>query len=314
VTIFSASCFGVYDSSGPTLGLDVAAETPRTAPLLPQNVTPGSLEKPQPEQVRASGHRHSAQNRRPALLGVPQRGQVIAPPHLRGSLAFRSRRTDGATAPPRPLPLHRLSAGRHLPKHRRSRRLTRCGESTPERPQAHVRLVAAHRNLARLSACPGQLGRGRGGRILPGLHQPVEVLAVEEEFPEFSAPPLLGDRQGDTDSPDHAERLPFTQRPWRDSEVRCRGGQVEQSGRARRTRLRCRRSGPPPSACGRRRRGRACDVPWLRSPRPAWFTAQADAGGREWRRTPTGVESLAPTRPKAATDGLSSGRAAKLRR
>ena len=50
---------------------------PKAVPQPPQNFTPGSFEKPHEGQARANEDPHSEQNRRPLLLPVPQRGQVI---------------------------------------------------------------------------------------------------------------------------------------------------------------------------------------------------------------------------------------------
>jgi len=149
--ICSARCFGVYDSS--TLGPDVAAEMPQAMPHLPQNFTPHSLEKPQPGPVRASGI--WAQNRRPALLGVPQ----LDTSSLALTSADRSHPevegpTCGAPAPPHffrlagsaPLGICRSIAIRDGQ--------TRCGESTPDRAHAHGPLRAARRSVPAIGIFP----------------------------------------------------------------------------------------------------------------------------------------------------------------
>src|SRR4029450_6069541 len=82
VRIFSARCLGVYVSGAVNRGPGAAGEAPKAAPQPPQNFTLGSFENPQEGQARAKGDPHSAQNRRPALLAVPQRGQFIASPSV----------------------------------------------------------------------------------------------------------------------------------------------------------------------------------------------------------------------------------------
>jgi hypothetical protein len=76
VRIFSARCLGVYVCGA--LNLDPGAAG--AAPHPPQNFTPGSFENPHEGHARANGEPHSAQNRRPGLLAVPQRAQFMASP------------------------------------------------------------------------------------------------------------------------------------------------------------------------------------------------------------------------------------------
>jgi hypothetical protein len=45
-------------------------------PQIPQYFSPGSIGLPQFAQPAATGDPHSTQNRRPALLSVPQLGQI----------------------------------------------------------------------------------------------------------------------------------------------------------------------------------------------------------------------------------------------
>src|SRR5215471_9084311 len=78
VRIFSARCLGVYASGATARDAAAGGETFKAAPHPPQNFTPGSFEKPHEGQAWAKEDPHSAQNRRPTLLTVPQRGQVIS--------------------------------------------------------------------------------------------------------------------------------------------------------------------------------------------------------------------------------------------
>src|SRR5262245_42477847 len=93
VRILSARCLGVY-VSGPANRDPAGGVTPKAVPHPPQNFTPGSFEKLHEGQARANEDPHSAQNRRPTLLTVPQRGQVISFCSLPARVQKQERRNE----------------------------------------------------------------------------------------------------------------------------------------------------------------------------------------------------------------------------
>jgi hypothetical protein len=74
--IFSARCFGVYDSGDVNFAVGGYEEV-SGCPQPPQNFSSGSFEKPQDEHVSASEAPHSEQKRRPWRFSWWHRGHRI---------------------------------------------------------------------------------------------------------------------------------------------------------------------------------------------------------------------------------------------
>ena len=83
-TILASTCTRgkARSTSSPTAARSSSSASAPSPSASPPNFTAGSFENPQAGQARANGEPHSAQNRRPVLLAVPQREQFIASPYF----------------------------------------------------------------------------------------------------------------------------------------------------------------------------------------------------------------------------------------
>jgi hypothetical protein len=92
VRIFSARCFGVYDSGDANRDAAAVAvgAAANAAPQLSQNLLPASTFAPQVGQTAANVAPHSRQNRAPSEFSARHRGQVMSEPPRHGPEVERS--------------------------------------------------------------------------------------------------------------------------------------------------------------------------------------------------------------------------------